>query len=67
MWPKCAFGEQKCLIRQKAMPFGSPPHRGIKNCGLLEVSILFLFLPFMGSKSGILGQKTVFWDVLDRV
>ena len=31
MWPKCAFGDQKCLIRNKDMPFGNPSHHGTKN------------------------------------
>ena len=57
MWPKCAFGDQKCLIRKKDMPFGNPSHHGTKNCGLLQISFFFIFLAFHGSKGGVLGQK----------
>ena len=56
MWPKCAFGDQKGLIRNRDMPFGNPPHYGTENCRLLKKSI-FYFLAFHGSKNGILGQK----------
>ena len=41
-WPKCAFGDQKCLIRNKDMPFGNPLHHGTRNGGLLE-NINFYF------------------------
>ena len=27
MWPKCAFGDQRVLIRKKGMPFGDPPYQ----------------------------------------
>ena len=30
MWPKCAFGDQKGLIRIKDMPFGNPPYHRTK-------------------------------------
>ena len=63
MWPKCAFGNQKGLIRNKDMPFGSPLHHGTKNYGLLKQLIFFAFDQ---SKSGILGQKTGVLSVLDR-
>ena len=57
MWPKYAFGDQKCLIRNQDMSFGNPPHHGTKNCRPLEKkSILFIF-SFHGPKSGVLGQK----------
>ena len=65
MWPKCAFGDQKGLIRKKGMPFGNPPNLKTKNCGLAKK--LTLFFTFYGSKSGILGQETVFLGVLDWV
>ena len=55
MWPKCAFGDQKGLIRNKDVPFGNPPHHGTKNCRLSK-NIDFFFA-FHGSKSGVLGQK----------
>ena len=67
MWPKCAFGDQKGLIRNKDMPFGNSPHHGTKNCGLLKNVVFFYFFAFNGSKSGVLGQKTVVLSVLDRV
>ena len=67
MWPKCAFGDQKGLFRNKDMPFGNPPHHGTKNCGLLEKSIFFVFLPFMGQKVVFWVKKTVVLSVLDRV
>ena len=66
MWPKCAFGDQKGLIRNKDMPFGNPPHHGTKNYGFSK-NIDFYFLPLYGTKSGVLGQKTVFLSVLDQV
>ena len=49
MWPKCAFGDQKGLIRTKDMLFGNPLIMG-QNCGLYQ----FYFLLFMG-------PKVVFW------
>ena len=64
MWPKFAFGNQKGLIRKKDMSFGNPPHNGTENCGLFKNVVVFTFY---GSKSGVLGQKTVVWGVLDRV
>ena len=34
---------------QKAMPFGSPPHQGLKNCGLSQkVIYIFLIFDFLG-------------------
>ena len=57
MWPKCAFGDQKGLIRNKDMPFGNPPHHGTKNCGLLKNIDFLCFFAFYGSKGGVLGQK----------
>ena len=59
MWPKCAFGDQKGLIRNKDVPFGNPPHHGTKNCGLLKNVDFFIFLPFMGQKVVFWVQKTV--------
>ena len=56
MWPKCAFGDQKGLIRNKDMPFGNPPHHGTKKVDFSKISI-FYFFAFHGSKSGVLGQK----------
>ena len=67
MWPKYAFGDQKCLIRNQDMPFGNPPHHGTKTCGLLKKYRFFNFLAFYGSKSSVLGQKPVVLSVLDRV
>ena len=65
MWPKCTFGDQKCLIRNKA--FGDPPHHGTKNCGLLKNIIVLLFLPLMGQKVVFWVKKTAVLSVLDRV
>ena len=68
MWPKCAFGDQKGLIRIKDMPFGNPPHHETKNCGLLKISIYFcIFLPFMGQKVVFWVKKKVVLSVSDRV
>jgi hypothetical protein len=67
MWPKCTFGDQKGLIRNKNMPFGNPPYHETKNCRFLKDIDFFIFLPFMGQKRGVLAQKTVFLSVLDRV
>ena len=67
MWPKCAFGDQKGLIRNKDMPFGNPPHHGTKNCRLLENIIFLFFLAFHGSKMVFWVKKTVVLSVLDRV
>ena len=49
MWPKYAFGDQKCLIRNKDMPFGNPPHHGTKIADCLKI-VFFIFWPFMGQK-----------------
>ena len=38
MWPKCAFGDQRCLIRNKDMPFGNPCIREMGRIGRLGVS-----------------------------
>ena len=39
-----------------------------QKCGLFKISIfLFFGFYFSGSKRGVLGQKMVFWGVLDRV
>ena len=53
-WPhvaKCAFGDQKGLIRNKDMTFGNPLIMGQK---MRTFKIINLFLPIMG-------QKVVFW------
>ena len=53
MWPTCAFGDQKGLIRKEAISFGNPTHHGTKACGLFnKMSILFFYF---------MGQKRVFW------
>ena len=59
MWPKCACGDQKGLIRNKDMPFDNPPYDRTKIANF-EKSI-FIFFTFYGPKSGILGQKRCFW------
>ena len=61
MWPKCAFGDQKGLIRSKDMPFGIPPYHGTKNCRVLKISIFYLFLPFVGQKVVFWVKKWCFW------
>ena len=66
-WPKCAFGDQKCLIRNKDVPFGNLPHHGTKNCGLLQNIDFFISLPFMGQKVVFWVKKTVVLSVLDRI
>ena len=38
---KHAFGDQMGPNMQKAMPFGSPPHQGLKNCGLSQKFLFF--------------------------
>ena len=64
MWPKCAFGDQKCLIRNKDMLFGNPPHHGTKNCGLNEKN-RFLIFCLSWVKKWCFGSKKrwfgVFW------
>ena len=52
-WPKRAFGDQKCLIRNKDMPFRNLPHHWTEIAGVLKTIFIF-FYPFMG-------QKVVFW------
>ena len=62
MWPKCAFGDQKGLIRNKDMPFGNPPYHRTKTADF-EKNLFFIFYlvwaeKYFGSKNGVLG---VFW------
>ena len=67
MWPKCAFGDQKGLIWKKPCRLATPLIMGQEIADFSK--ILFSFLKwdfFMGQKKGVLGQKTVFWGVLDR-
>ena len=56
MWPKCAFGDPKCPIRNKDMPFGNPPHHGTKNCGLLKNIDFFVYFYLLYVK------KWCFWS-----
>ena len=44
---KHAVGDQIGPNIPKAMPFGSPPHQGLKNCELSQKKY-FLFGPFLG-------------------
>ena len=37
------FWRPKCLIRNKDMPFGNPPHHGTKDCGLLKIDFILIF------------------------
>ena len=41
---KYAFDEQMGPSRQIAMPFGSRPHQGLKNCGLSQKIFFDFFL-----------------------
>ena len=66
MWPKCAFGDQKGLIWNKDLPFGNFPYHRTKIADFQKIDFLIYFT-FDGPKSGILGPKTVFSGVLDRV
>ena len=43
MWPKCAFGDQKGLIRNKDMPFGNPPHQGTKIADFQKIFFCFFY------------------------
>ena len=45
---KRAFRDQMGPNLQKAMPFGSPPYRGLKNCELSQKNISLFFDPFLG-------------------
>ena len=40
---KHALGDQMGPEMQKAMQFGSPPHQGLRNCGLSQKYFLTLF------------------------
>ena len=62
MWPKCAFGDQKGLIKKKRHAIWQSPSSWDKKLRTLKNR--FLFFTLHGSKSGILGQKRcfgVFW------
>ena len=39
---KHAFGDQMGPNMQRAMLLGSPPHQGLKNCGLCQKNIFYL-------------------------
>ena len=56
MWPKCAFGNQKGLIRNKGMPFGNPPYHGKKNLQTLKSIFFYLY----GSKVVFLVKNCIF-------
>ena len=65
MWPKCAFGDQKGLIRNKVMPFGNPPYHGTKTANLQFFYFLDLLLAkkwYFGSENGVF---LVFWTRCD--
>ena len=67
-WPHVAqvrFWRPKRPHSEKRHAVWQSPSSWDKNCGLFK-NIDFIFY-FYGSKSGVLGQKTVFWGVLDRV
>ena len=59
MWPKCAFGDQKGLIRKNRHAVWHSPLIMQNVCGLLKQSIFFLFLQVkrrcFRSKSGVSG------------
>ena len=46
---KRIFGDQMGPNVQKAMPFGSPPHQGLKNCNLSQQNYFFSTL-FRGQR-----------------
>ena len=50
---KRAFADQIGPNVHKAVPFGSPPHQGLKNCGLSQKHIFFIFRLF-GGPTGVL-------------
>ena len=52
---KHAFGDQMGPNMQKAMPFGSPPHQGLKNCGLSQKMFLFFDLFFRAHRGDFCG------------
>ena len=54
VWPKCAFGDQKCPIWNKDMPFGNPTYHETKIANFLKKVIFHFLSPFIG-------QKVVFW------
>ena len=64
--PSALLANKKGLIRNKDMPFGNPPYHGTKNAESLKNRFIFIFYLY-GSKSGGLGQKTVFLSVLEWV
>ena len=57
---KASFGEKPCHL---AIPLIT----GQKNADLSQLLIFSCFFTFDGSKGGVLGQKTVFSGVLDRM
>ena len=61
MWPKCAFGDQKGLIRNKDMPFGNPLYHGTKNCRPLEKIDFFIFCLLWVKKWCFGSKKRWFW------
>ena len=67
MWPKCTFGDQKELIWKKKTCRLAIPLVMRQKIASFSKNIEFYFFTFDGSKSGVLGQKTVLKGVLDRV
>ena len=58
MWPKCAFGYQKCLIHHNDMSFGNSPHHDTNKMQTFCKMSIFSFFTFYGPKSGILGYDS---------
>ena len=60
---KHAFGDQMGPNVQKPMPFGSPPHQGLKNCGLSQKIFLFfdLFRAHRGDFCGFRAAGHILW------
>ena len=51
---KHAFGDQMGPNVQKVMPFGSPPHQGLKKCGLFQKKLYFrLFMAYQAAFRGL--------------
>ena len=67
MWPKCACGDQKGPFGKKTCRLAIHLSMGQTFVDLSKKQYRVFIFYFYGSKSGALGQKMVFRDVLDRV
>ena len=66
MWPKCAFGDQKGLIWKKKHAIWESPLSWDQKLRTVKKNRFYL-IAFYGPKSGILGQKTVFFGCFGPV